>query len=187
MSYELPDLKQIKIIRLKLKIKRQELANAIGVTPNMITQIETDNAKPSYLKAIAIFDYFKKKIGKLPGTVEEICTEKPCTLRPSDKVGTAEKIMANNDWDCIPIADLEGNLKGKVTKMQIDNISKKNNYQEIPIKEIMGESPPTVPYYTPTKWIMRFVTPPDCVLVTKKGNIFGIVDLYDAVERTQGL
>jgi len=132
-----------------------------------------------------MFGYFKKKVVKLPGTVEEICTEKPYTLSSSDKVGTAEKIMKDKEWDCIPIVDPVNNLKGKITTVRIANISNKSNYKEIPIREVIGESPPTVPYYTPTKWIIRFLTPPDCVLVTKKGKIFGIVDLYDAVEKME--
>ena len=175
---------------MKLGISRNELAHEIDVTPNMITQIETARAKPSWEKATKMFNYFKRRAGIIPGTVEEVYTKKAFTLRPSDKVGVAEKQMIDNDWDCIPVVDNEGKgkLHGKITTVIIKSISNKNNYKEIPIREVMSEPPPTVPYCTPIKWIIRFLTPPDCVLVTKKGNdFFGIVDLWDAVEKRSGL
>jgi len=50
MSFELPDPKQFGLIRRKLGISRKELADAINVTPNMITQIERGNANPSMRK-----------------------------------------------------------------------------------------------------------------------------------------
>ena len=46
MSY-FPKFDEIKEFRTKLEITQGELAKEIGVSTNMITQIETGRAKPS--------------------------------------------------------------------------------------------------------------------------------------------
>ena len=54
MSY-FPKFDEIKEFRIKLQITQSELAKIIGVSTNMITQIETGRAKPSA-------ENYKKKV-----------------------------------------------------------------------------------------------------------------------------
>ncbi|HVB66087.1 MAG TPA: CBS domain-containing protein [Candidatus Acidoferrales bacterium] len=183
MSYQFPDLKQIKIYRKKLDINQKELAEAIGLSRSMIAHIEIGKSAPSYKKVAEIFNHLIKKIGTIPDSVGEVYLEKPVTLRPGDKVRKALEILDKNDFSCIPIMDGEGNLKGKITRIGINEISSKKDYNEIFLRDILEESPPTVPHHTPTEWIMYFLTPPNCVLVTKGGKIEGIITMWDVVER----
>lgn len=183
MSYQFPDLKQIKIYREKLNINQEKLAKAVGLSRSMIAHIETGKSAPSYKKVAEIFNHLIKKIGTIPDSVGEVYLRKPVTLRPGDKIKDALKILDTSDFSCIPITDGEENLKGKVTRIGINEISDKTDYNEIFLREILEESPPTVPHHTPTEWIMYFLTPPNCVLVTKSGKIEGIITMWDVVEK----
>ena len=60
MSY-IPKIEEIKKFRIRLGIKQNELAKAVGVTTNMISQIETDRANPSAENFKKIIEYFYQK------------------------------------------------------------------------------------------------------------------------------
>lgn len=184
MSYQFPDLKQIKIYREKLNIRQKELADAVKLSRAMITQIETGRSAPSYKKVVEIFNYLIRAVEAIPDSVGDVYPKKPVVfLHSVNKVKDALKILDNNDFSCIPIIDGEGNLKGKITRIRINEIYNKPKYREIFLRDILEESPPTVPHHTPTEWIMYFLTPPNCVLVTKRGKIEGIITMYDVVEK----
>ena len=49
----------LRVFRKRAKLSQQALAEAIGVTQQLICYIETGNARPSIETALKIRDYFK--------------------------------------------------------------------------------------------------------------------------------
>ena len=71
MSY-IPKIKEIKKFRLRLGVEQKELAKAVGISTNMISQIETGRANPSAENFKKIIEYFYQKSDENEMTLEEI-------------------------------------------------------------------------------------------------------------------
>lgn len=183
MIYDFPDLGQIKMYRESLGISQKTLAQKTGLKRPMIAQIETGRASTNYENVVRIFKYLIEQVGSIQKSVSAVCAEKIISLTPTHTLSQAKEIMREKKFDCIPICDIQLNLKGKITSMGIATLTKSNkDDSEILISDIIEDSPPTVPHNTPVSWITHFLTNPgDCVLVTQKGKLFGIVTLWDLV------
>lgn len=188
MSY-FPTFKEIKEFRTKLGITQNELAKAAGVTTNMITQIETERAKPSGEKYKKIFEYLYKKSDENEIKLEEIMATPITFLTPGQSAQDAKEIFDSSvDFDVLPVLnnDKEKLLLGKISRVGLEKYleNNKRNPTEIIIKNILEESPSTFPHDTPKSWIRPFLQIRNsCVLVTKEGKITGIVNYWDYLSK----
>jgi predicted transcriptional regulator len=181
MSY-LPKIEEIKTFREKLGIKQKELADAIGVTTNMITQIETKRAKPNAENYQKIIEYFYRTSDKKETTLEEIWATPLIFLTPRQSAQDAKKYFENTeDIDVLPVLnnDEDRLLVGKISRRVFEKYVDKD-LKTIIIKDILEEAPPTFPYDTP-KTVIRPILQlrNSCVLVTKNNKIIGIVNYWD--------
>jgi len=179
-----PSVTEVKNFRIKLEIKQHELAKKIGVSTNMITQIETGRAKPSAENYIKIFEYLYEKSSEKDKKLEEIWTTPIISLRPTQTAHDAKEIFDNSKFDIelLPVLTKDNHLVGKITKQNLESHLQNSNRpaDTIIINDILEESPPTAPYYTPKTWIKEFIqSHKDCVLVTKHGKIMGFVNYWD--------
>ncbi len=188
MSY-FPKFDEIKEFRIKLGIKQNELAKAVGVTTNMITQIETKRANPSGEKYKKILEYLYQKSDEKEIKLGEIWATPIKFLTPGQTAQDAKDIFdSTEDIDLLPVLnnDKDRCLLGKITKKVLEDYLKKNNREayKIIIKDILEESPPIVPHDTPKTWIRQFLqVKNNCVLVTKDGKITGIVNYWDYLSK----
>lgn len=187
MSY-IPSISEIQEFRTKLGIKQNELAKATGVTTNMISQIETNRARPNAENFKSIIEYFYKKSDEHETKLESIMAMPVKFIRPSQSALDAKKAFDSfPDIDLLPVMTAkDGSLLGKITRISLVNILKESNKdaQEIIINDILEESPPTIPYDTPKTWIRAFLQiRNNCVLVTKNGKIVGIVNYWDYLSK----
>ena len=183
-----PKLEEIKRFRVDLGITQKELAKAVGVSTNMITQIETGRTKPSADKYVKIFDYLFIKSDQRETKLEEIWSRPIISIKPTQTVKVAKKKLDDEklDIDCLPVIDKEGRLQGKITKKGLDDLFKKTRRKpdSIIIKDVLEESPPTAPHDTPKEWVKDFFQiQNNCVLVTKDGKIKGIVNYWDYLSK----
>lgn len=184
MSY-LPKIEEIKEFRIKLGIKQSELAKAVGISTNMITQIETRRASPSAENYKKIFDYLYKKSDEKQMKLEEIVASPLEFLTPGKTAKDAKKIFDSSlDFDVLPVlnSDKDGLLLGKISRIGLEEYLENNqkDLDSIMINDIIEESPPTFPH-TASKESIRPILQErnSCVLVTKEGKIIGIVNYWD--------
>ena len=188
MSY-FPKFDEIKEFRTKLEITQGELAKEIGVSTNMITQIETGRAKPSAENYKRIFEHLYQKSDEREIKLEEIWATPLIFLTPGQTAQNAKEIFdGTEDIDLLPVLtnDNDRHLLGKITKKSLEEYLKKQNRNpnDIMINDILEESPPTVPHDTPKTWIRPFIQiKNNCVLVTKHGKITGIVNYWDYLSK----
>jgi len=188
MSY-LPKIEEIKEFRIKSGIKQSEIAKAIGVSTNMIAQIETKRAKPSAENYKKIFDYLYQKRDENETKLGEILAAPLIFLTPGKSAQNAKEIFDSSaDIDILPVLnnDKDRLVLGKISRINLEKYLEKNkrNPNEIIINDILEESPPTFPYDTPKTWIRPFLQIRNsCVLVTKDGKITGIVNYWDYLSK----
>lgn len=181
MSY-VPNVDEIQKFRKKLGIEQNELAKAIGVTTNMISQIETKRASPNAENYKKIIDYFYQKSDKNEITLEEIWATPITFLTPRQPILKAKEYFDSTlDIDVLPVLNNEQDrlLLGKISRVGFEKHLEEDVDAKI-IKDILEESPPTFPYYTPKTWIRPVLQIRNsCVLVTKDNKITGIVNYWD--------
>ena len=185
MSY-IPKIKEIQKFRIRLGIKQNELAKAVGVTTNMISQIETDRAKPSAENFKKIIEYFYQKSDENEMTLEEIWATPLIFLTPRQTAKDAKKHFdSTDDIDILPVLnnDEDRLLLGQISRVGFEKYLEKD-LGEIIIRDILEEAPPTFPYDTPKTWIKPILQiRKSCVLVTKDNKITGIVNVWDYLDK----
>jgi predicted transcriptional regulator len=185
MSY-IPKIEEIKKFRLRLEIKQKELAKAVGVTTNMITQIETGRANPSAENFKKIIEYFYQKSDEHEMTLEDIWTMPLIFLTPRQTARDAKKYFdSTEDIDILPVLnnDKDRLLLGQISRVSFEKYLEKD-LGEIIIRDILEETPPTFPHDTPKTWIKPILQIREsCVLVTKDNKITGIVNFWDYLDK----
>ena len=173
MSY-IPKIKEIQKFRIRLGIKQNELAKAVGVTTNMISQIETGRANPSAENFKKIIEYFYQKSDENEMTLEEIWATPLIFLTPRQTAQDAKKYFdSTEDIDVLPVLnnDEDRLLLGQISRVSFEKYLEKD-LGEIIIRAILEEAPPTFPHDTPKTWIKPILQiRKSCVLVTKDNKI----------------
>jgi CBS domain-containing protein len=70
---------------------------------------------------------YMKRVKKIPeeidtlfeGDVQDVMSKKPVTISPEDSVSDAARIMHKNDFNRIPVVDVEGRLVGLIARDDI--------------------------------------------------------------------
>ena len=185
MSY-IPKIEEIKKFRLRLGIEQKELAKAVGISTNMISQIETGRANPSAENFKKIIEYFYQKSDEHEMTLEDIWATPLIFLTPRQTAQDAKKYFdSTEDIDVLPVLnnDKDRLLLGKISRKGFKKYLEKN-LDEIIIRDILEESPPTFPHDTPKTWINPILQIREsCVLVTKENKITGIVNFWDYLDK----
>lgn len=181
----LPQLDEIEKRRKSLGLSQKELAKMVGVSQSMIAKIETGRINPSYIKTKAIFDLFESLEKKREIKVGEIVQGKVVGVQKDDPVSKATRIMNETGYSQLPVFDgtrIVGSMTEKSVLNQILAGKDPKELSKIPVESIMEESFPTVNEDAPLTVISALLQYSQAVLVTKKGQIKGIVTKADLLK-----
>ena len=145
MSVMLPSLKLIKQMRVKLGITQKALSDMVGISKSMMNQIETGRSSTSYDTAKRIFDCLATMESRTSQrTVYELCSKKIVSIKPTDTINHAIKIMQKSSISQIPVFD-KFVVVGLISEDQIMlHLSEGKKIKNIKVVEIMIEPPPVV-------------------------------------------
>lgn len=181
----LPQLDEIEKRRKSLGLSQKELAKMVGVSQSMIAKIETGRINPSYIKTKAIFDLLESLEKKREIKVGEIVQGKVVGVQKDDPVSKATRIMNETGYSQLPVFDgtrIVGSMTEKSVLNQILAGKDPKELSKIPVESIMEESFPTVNEDAPLTVISALLQYSQAVLVTKKGQIKGIVTKADLLK-----
>jgi len=175
----LPDVAEIIRLRQTLGITQQQLAKNLNLSRGTLARIESKKYNPSYSKFKKIVDYLYDKKYDINKPLVEICSKNILFLSKNTSLLQAIKVMQEKRFDAIPILD-GSTLRGKITIF--DALNSKN--RKVKLSSVMSEAPPTVPFDTPISQVRNFLTKSgDCLILTKKGQYYGIVDPWDLITK----
>lgn len=180
---DLPSIEEIITLRKSLGITQPKLANAIGEARGTIARMETGKYIPKYHIIQKIFEYLYSKKSPTAKPLYKLCSRKIISITPNQTLDMAIKLIIKNKFDCIPVIERKV-LKGNITIQKL--ATRKTNIKDskIKISEFMDEAPPTVPYNTPVTNVESFLkTSDDCVILTKRGEFYGIVTPWDLLNK----
>lgn len=184
----LPRIEYIKQGRVKLGLTQRELASLSGISTSMINQIESGRCKPSYDTAKKIFEVLSSQEGKTSLKAGDICSHEVISVDKDEKLEVAIEKMMKNSISQIPVREdskIVGLVSEDVLARKVLESDDKKNIHQVPILQIMEPPPPIVDISTPAKALIPLVRFSKCVLVSRKGEITGIITISDTLKMAE--
>ena len=184
----LPRIDYIKQGRNKLGLTQRELASLSGISTSMINQIESGRCKPSYDTARRIFEVLNSQEGKTSLKAGDICSHEMISVQKDEKLEVAIEIMMKNSISQIPVFDstkIVGLVSEDILARKVLESDDKKNIHQVPILQIMEPPPPIVDIATPAKALIPLVRFSKCVLVSRKGELIGIITISDTLKMAE--
>jgi predicted transcriptional regulator len=184
----LPRIDYIKQGRVKLGLTQRELASLSGISTSMINQIESGRCKPSYDTAKKIFEVLSSQEGKTSLKAGDICSHEVISVQKDEKLEVAIEKMMKNSISQIPVREdskIVGLVSEDVLARKVLESDDKKNIHQVPILQIMEPPPPIVDISTPAKALIPLVRFAKCVLVSRKGEIIGIITISDTLKMAE--
>jgi predicted transcriptional regulator len=184
----LPRIDYIKQGRVKLGLTQRELASLSGISTSMINQIESGRCKPSYDTAKKIFEVLSSQEGKTSLKAGDICSHEVISVQKDEKLEVVIEKMMKNSISQIPVREdskIVGLVSEDILARKVLESDDKKNIHQVPILQIMEPPPPIVDISTPAKALIPLVRFSKCVLVSRKGEIIGIITISDTLKMAE--
>lgn len=175
----LPDAKDVISLRKKMGLSQRELANECELSLAWINQVENGKIKdPSYSKLKKIADYYETRKKNKGWTADDICNKNMVSAKIGQSLQKANETMISKGISQIPVFK-EKNCVGMLTDKTVSLFFSLDK-SKIMIKQNMLEpTPPIVDLSCASKILDKILDYFDCVLVERKGEIYGIVVRQD--------
>ena len=176
---DLPTVDYLIDLRKSLGISQSKLAGATEIPRATIARMETKKYEPKLSIIQIIYNYLYKKQNITHKPLCEFGKRKIISVTSNQTISKAINLIIKHKFECIPVID-ENIVKGKITTMKLAIRKSSKDDSKIKISEFMEESPPIVPCSTPGIQVKPFLeSSSDCVILTKKGKLYGLVTLWD--------
>ncbi len=183
----LPTPDDIKKIRLELALTQHELASRAGVSQPLIARIESGDVDPRLSTLHKIFNAFdaarKERI-----EVRNIMHSPLIHTSSEDSIETAARIMEEHGFSQMPVID-RGVPVGSISTDQIVRSMTDHDIKKVShllVRNIMGDSFPTVSPTTDANTASRILEKNPAVLVVEKGKVVGVVTKHDVMKMLRG-
>ncbi len=182
--YTMPNPEEIKNYRHKVGLTQAEVAKRAGVSQSLIARIEAGDVDPRVSTLRSIIGVMKEVEDKGSLTAERLMRSPVLSVRSTETIGRASKIMEGKDVSQLPVID-GGFQVGSVSETRIikEMTSGKDmsKLSAMKIKEIMSDGFPTVYPHTDVMTLTNIVELNPAVLVVDKGKVKGIITKTDVV------
>jgi predicted transcriptional regulator len=176
---DLPTVEYLIELRKSLGITQPQLSRAIDIPRATVARMETKKYVPKLPVIKKIYEYLYKKQNVTAKPLCEFGKKKIKSVKSNQTLDKAIDLIIKHKFECIPVID-DDVVKGKITTMKLATRKSSAGDSKIKVSSFMEEAPPTVPCSTPGTLVKPFLeSSSDCVILTKKGELYGLVTLWD--------
>lgn len=162
---------EIKSKRKNLGWSQRKLASEAGVSKSLVGKFERADNVPSYKNIKKIYNALNEADEK--DLAEEFAVRDIISVRPSDKVEDAKRIMKENDFSQIPVEE-DGGYRGLIVSNQLIDVDNSRK-----IRSLEYRSLPTIAHDTPKEAFKGLLNHHKAVLVKKGNQLIGIITPAD--------
>jgi predicted transcriptional regulator len=177
-----PTLEDIAKRRRQLGLKQSELAKMTGVSQSLIAKLEAGTIDSSYTKVKTIFDVLDRLEFKTKVQAGKVLHKNVVTIQKDEPISKVVKIMKEHGYSQIPVFDGKhsvGSISEKAILRQIMVGKGLDEISKLPTEEIMEEAFPQINEDAPLALISSLLQTYSAVLVSKKGEVIGIITKAD--------
>jgi len=177
-----PTLEDIAKKRRQLDLKQSELAKLAGVSQSLIAKLEAGTIDSSYTKVKTIFDTLDRLEAKTKIQTEKLIHKEVVTIQKKETVVKVVQLMKDHGYSQIPVFSGKqsvGSISEKTILRQILDGKDLAQISKLPTEEIMEEAFPQVSEDAPLSLISNLLQVYSAVLVSKKGDVVGIITKAD--------
>ncbi|MGI0090174.1 MAG: CBS domain-containing protein [Nitrososphaerales archaeon] len=182
----LPQIEEIKKRRVKLGLSQRKFASYLGVSQSTVTKIENKKLSPSYELVKKAFDILDSFGSPQIGLTGDISVKRVMSVQDNDLISKAVQILQQNGFKQLPIKDAGNHWVGSVSERSISSrllkVSNPKLLLSREVSEVMDEAFPMVAEDTPITVVIPLLQHFQAILVTKKGQVTGIVTNADLVK-----
>lgn len=193
---QLPDLDKIRQMRKRLNLSQRELASLAGVSQSLIAKIERGSIDPSYSNVRKILMAFEEVLRrrKVEGmklgaqlTVGDLATRGVVLVGPEQSVGECVERMMKGRFTQLPVM-VGDKVVGGITDDRIrdytieETRANRKTYDMVmqtKVEEVMMDPFPILSEDTPIEMASVHLQREEAVLVSRKGQIVGILTSAD--------
>ena len=180
---QLPTPEDLKQKRTELGLTQSDLAKRAGVSQPLIARIESGDVDPRLSTLKKIIDVFEE-VEKEDIQVGNIMNTNVISAAPEEHVDVAVQIMEKHNISQIPVIS-KGVPVGSISEEMIVRSladKKKNTVSHMLIREMMGDSFPTVSPNADIKMVSHMLERNPAVLVLEMGKVVGVVTKHDVMK-----
>jgi predicted transcriptional regulator len=177
-----PTLEDIARRRRQLGLKQSELAKAAGVSQSLIAKLEAGTIDSSYGKVKTIFDVLERLEFKTKVQTEKVVHSEVISVQKSEPISEAVRVMQEHGISQVPVLDGKqsvGSISEKAILYQILGGQDLEAISRQSTERIMEEAFPQINEDAPLSLITSLLQTYSAVLVSRKGEIVGIITKAD--------
>jgi predicted transcriptional regulator len=172
---DLPDLHEVRVIRVRLGWSQQKLARACGLSQSYVNKLERGEANPGYKVVKKIFEIMKQqqtRAGMEKRTAADLMLGDVEYVSTNSTVEEARRLMIKYDYSQLPVID-NGIVKGSITDRKLITLdpSKKG----LKIKSVMEPKFHVISPDTKLETVKHMLADLPAVLVDKGDKQYGII------------
>ena len=177
-----PTLEDIVKRRRQLGLKQSELAKMAGVSQSLIAKLEAGTIDSSYTKVKTIFDMLERLEFKTKVQADKVLHKNVVTVQKNESISKVVKLMKEHGYSQIPVFEGKhsvGSISEKAILRQILAGKDLEQISKLSTEEIMEEAFPQINEDAPLSLISSLLQTYSAVLVSKKGEVIGIITKAD--------
>lgn len=181
----LPDLREMRVRRQRLRISQRDLAKALGVSQSSIAKIERGKVSPSYSLVRKIFTYLDSIHASSSAKAADIASRPVSSVQVDDAVQKAVHILQTTGYKQLPVRDGElwvGCIYEKTISRHLMETNDPRSVLRRQVGHIMDEELPSVSEDTAIPALVPLLQQSQAVLVTRKGRVTGILTNADLLK-----
>ncbi|HEX9862783.1 MAG TPA: CBS domain-containing protein [Candidatus Bathyarchaeia archaeon] len=177
-----PTLDDIAKKRRQLGLKQTELAKLAGVSQSLVAKLESGKIDSSYTKVKTIFDVLDRLEAKTKIQEEKVVPNQVIGIQKDEPISRVVKLMKEHGYSQIPVFNGKqsvGSISEKTILHQILAGKDLAQISKLPTEDVMEEAFPQVSEDAPLSLISSLLQTYSAVLVSKKGDVVGIITKAD--------